>query len=642
MKAADGKILRVNLSTLKTSLESSAKYAERFLGGRGVNQWILFNELPLNTSPLSADNMMVFGTGPLAGTLAPGACRLSIDSKNTLTNGIGSSSCGGGFAPELRFAGYNNIVIEGKSEAPVYLFIDDHKAEIKEASHIWGRTTWETDAMIKEEIGDNNIQMVYIGPAGENLVKGACIITDLEKAAGRCGLGAVMGSKRLKAIAVRGTGSIEVADPKKFMRAVDEVREKLRVSDILKKRQEYGIYHSVLWGENFRESPWRNFQGGYIPNHKQIAEIHPDVFRNKFKKKSMSCFSCPIHCRALLEVRDGPYAGLLSEGLENNDIQLFGAKLNIFDPAAILKLRSLCNQYGLDTDNATGAIAWAFECYQRGIINEEITDGLKLEWGSHETCLELIRKITYREGFGNILAEGSKKASEIIGRGSKKYAIHLKGQDLMEHLWVDKGWALGTVLSPRGGTHTRGAVMSHRYAGLSSELSKRYFQVEKIGAPTEYEGKAKLVTVFEKLEALADSLGLCTFVTIIWTPPPGGMNQEGMAELLSASTGLNIDSKEMMNFGDRIHNLEKAFNVLHTKWTRKDDFPPRRFVEEPVKIAGPFRGECLHLDKWDRVLDEYYALHGWDEKTSWPTRETLEKLDLRDIADILEKAEKLP
>ena len=642
MNSTDGKILRIHLSTHKIGREKTGELAKRFLGGRGINQWILFQELPPSIPSLSPENIITFGTGPLVGTLVPAACRLSIDSKNPFTNGIGSSSCGGNFAPELRFAGYNHVVVQGKAETPVYIFIDDDRVEIREAAHIWGKTTWETDAKIKEEIGDPNIQLVYIGPAGENLVRGACIITDLEKAAGRCGLGAVMGSKNLKAIAVRGTGSIEIPHPRAFMRGVDEVLEKLRANQFLRRRGEYGVYGQVLWGENIRESSWRNFQGGTIPQPEQIASIHPDIFLKKFKKKNISCWSCPIRCRVLHEVQEGRYRGLLSEGLENNDIQLFGAKLNVFDPAAILYLRSLCNQYGLDTDNITGVMAWALECYQRGMIDEDTTDGLRLEWGDVDTYIQLIKKITYREGFGNILAEGSQRASEIIGKGTGRYAIHVKGQDLAEQLWVHKGWALGTVLSARGGTHTRGAVLSTRFESLSPELCRKYYGLEKIGAPNEYGGKAQFVSFFERLQALADSLGLCTFATILWAPPPEAMDQRDMARFLSACTGMDINQEELMLIGERIHNLEKAFNVLHTNWTRREDYPPARFVEEPVTIPGPFRGECLPLDKWDKMLDEYYGLHGWDKKTSWPTRKTLDKLGLREVADTLGRAGKLP
>jgi aldehyde:ferredoxin oxidoreductase len=641
MKSTDGQILRVNLSNHKISREDLGEGAKRFLGGRGVNQWILFNELPPHTPPLSPENILILGTGPLVGTLAPAACRLSIDSKNPFTNGIGSSSCGGNFAPELRFAGYNHIIIQGKAETPAYLFIDDNRVEIRDAAHLWGKTTWETDAKIKEDIGDPNIQMIYIGPAGENLVRGACIITDFEKAAGRCGLGAVMGGKNLKAIAVRGTGSIEVPDPAAFMERVDEVLEKLQANPFLQKRSEYGVYGQILWGEKLRESSWRNFQGGTIPNPEQIAGIHPDIFLHNFKKKSISCWSCPIHCRAIHEIKGGPYRGLVSEGLENNDIQLFGAKLNVFDPAAILYLRSLCNQYGLDTDNTTGVLAWAFECYQRGIIDQDTTDGLKLEWGDVDTYIQLIKKIAYRQGFGHILAEGSQRASKIVGKGSERYAIHIKGQDLAEQLWVHKGWALGTVLSASGGTHTRGAVLSTRFESLSPELCRKYYGLEKIGSPNDYEGKAQFVFFFEKLQALADVLGLCTFATIIWAPPPQAMDQNDMARLLSVCTGIDINQEELMRIGERIHNLEKAFNVLHTDWTRKEDYPPWRFIEEKVTMPGPFQGECLSLDKWDKMLDEYYELHGWDRKTSRPTRRTLENLDLKEVADTLDQVGKL-
>jgi len=642
MRSTDGQILRVHLSDRKITREEVGEGGERFLGGRGVNQWLLLKELPPAASPLSAENLLVIGTGPLVGTPAPAACRLSIDSKNPFTNGIGSSNCGGNFGPELRLAGFNHVVIQGRAETPVYLFIDDRRVEIRDAGHLWGKTTWETDAKIKEEIGDPNIQMIYIGPAGEKIVRGACIITDLEKAAGRCGMGAVMGSKNLKAVAVRGSGSVEVPHPESFMEIVSQILGKLRANPFLQKRGEYGIYGHVLWGETLRETSWRNFQGGILPSPDQIAAIHPDIFLQKFKKKSISCWSCPIHCRMIHEIKQGPYQGLISEGLENNDIQLFGAKLNVFDPEAILYLRSLCNQYGLDTDNTTGVLAWAFECYQRGIIGPETTDGLELKWGDVGAYIQLIERMAARQGFGSILAEGSQRASAIVGNGSEKYAMHIKGQDLAEQLWVHKGWALGTVVSARGGTHTRGAVLSTRFESLSPELCRKYYGLEKIGRPNDYEGKAPFVVLFEKLQALADSLGLCTFATILWAPPPQAMDQEDMARLFSACTGIDISPGELMKIGERIHNLEKAFNVLHADWTRREDYPPWRFVEEKVMMSGPFQGECLSLEKWDKMLDEYYELHGWERKSGWPTRETLEKVGLREVADILGRAGKLP
>ncbi len=642
MRAIDGQVLRVHLSDRQITREEVGEGGKRFLGGRGLNQWILLKELDPATPPLSAGNLLVMGTGSLVGTPAPAACRLSIDSKNPFTNGIGSSNCGGNFAAELRLAGFNHVVIQGKSETPVYLFIDDHRVEIRDARHLWGKTTWETDARIKEEIGDPNIQMIYIGPAGEKIVRGACIITDLEKAAGRCGMGAVMGSKNLKAVAVRGTGSVELSHPDSFMGKASEILAKLQANPFLKKRGEYGIYGQVLWGENSRESSWRNFQGGILPSPEQVARIHPDIFLRQYKKKSISCGSCPIHCRVIHEIKGGPHKGLISEGLENNDIQLFGAKLNVFDPDAILYLRSLCNQYGLDTDNTSGVLAWAFECYQRGIIGPDTTDGLELKWGDVDAYILLIERMASRQGFGNILAEGSLRAAQRVGKGSERYAMHIKGQDLTEQLWVHKGWALGTVVSARGGTHTRGAILTTRFESLPQELCRKYFGLEKIGRPNDYEGKARCVVLFEKIQALADSLGLCTFATLLWAPLPQAMDQNDMAELLSACTGVDMSPEELMEIGERVHTLEKAFNVLHTDWTRKDDYPPRRFVEEKVMMAGPFQGECLSLPKWDQMLDEYYDLHGWERKSGRPTRKTLEKVGLQEVADILGRARKLP
>jgi aldehyde:ferredoxin oxidoreductase len=642
MKGNRGLILWVDLSTREVVKEPSAEYSQRCVGGRGVNQLLLLKNMKPEISPFDEDNLIAFGTGPLAGTLAPGACRLSIDSKSPMTGGIASSSCGGNFAAALRFAGYENIIVKGRSEKPVYLFIDDDKLEVRDASRIWGRTTWETDELIKEDIGDQSVEELYIGPAGENLVRGACVITDLEKAAARCGLGAVMGSKRLKAIAVRGSGSVDVAESDTFLRTVDELMRKLKENEFLKRRGTCGIYGNVLWGENYRESPWRNFQGGYIPSPGQISKIHPDVFNNDFKQKNISCFSCPVHCRGVYRVEQGEYAGLICEGLENNDIQLFGAKLNVFDPAAILKLRSLCNQYGLDTDNTSGAIAWACECYERGIISRKETDGIDLDWGNYQSFAEMIKRIAYREGFGDILAEGSKRASQIVGRNSEEYAIHIKGQDLMEQIWVDKGWALGTVLSARGGGHTRGAVLSRRFIDMPSEISRKYYGTEKMTAPNDYKGKVEVVSFLEKLEALADSLGLCAFLTTIWAPAPNAIDQTDMANLLSSVTGTHIHENELLEVGSRIHNVEKAFNVLHTNWTREQDYPPKRFVNEPVQMSGELKGERLDLEKWDNMLDDYYDKHGWDRITSWPTRVTLENLGLKDIADVLKDASKLP
>jgi aldehyde:ferredoxin oxidoreductase len=387
---------------------------KNFLGGRGINQWILYKETKPWVTPYEPANRLIFGTSPLVGTLASGACRLNVDAKSPFTGGIGSSNSGGHFAPELRFAGWDHMVIEGKAQKPVYIWINNGRVEIKGALHIWGRTTWETDDMIKEDLGDPSVQTACIGPAGENLVRTACIIINRSRAAGRCGLGAVMGSKNLKAIAVKGTGSLEPSDPEGFMDAVEESWERLKKSMGAKLLEKYGTT-LVSPLNNFSLMPMRNFQDGHMHPSK-LEKISEENFV-KYQEGSLSCFGCPLHCGHFYRIKQGPYAGEACEGLEGNSISDFGCRFDIDYAPAILKAHSICNQYGLDIDNASCAIAWAFELYQRGILTKKDTDGYKLEWCNHEIVIELLKKMTHREGIGDILAEGCKKGLKVGRQG---------------------------------------------------------------------------------------------------------------------------------------------------------------------------------------------------------------------------------
>jgi len=623
-----GKVLRVDLTSGKVWTEPTKKYAQRFLGGRGVNNWILYDEVKPWVTPFDPANRLIFGAGVLVGTLAPCATRHSIDAKSPMTGGVGSANSCGHFAPELKFAGYDHIVFQGRSRRPVYLWIDDDQVEILDASHIWGRTTWQTDDLIKEDLGDDEIQIACIGPAGENLVRSACIITNRARSASRCGLGAVMGSKNLKAVAVRGSDSIEVAYPERFMETVDKAWEKLKAS---------GAANKELNPHRFNKAgimPVRNFQDAYMSPDK-LDQLMPEVYEEKCEIRRLGYFACPIYCSRLYKVRSGQYAGLVSEGLHANDLLNWVGRfdLDLDDPAAMIKLHALCNEYGLDQDNASCSIAWAFECYQRGIFTQKDTDGLKLEWGDYQVVAELLRKVAYREGLGDLLAEGSKRASQIVGKGSEGFAIHVKGQDSMEPMRTSKGWALGCGVSTRGGTHTRGAAFIEMTGDIPPEICEKIWGVQVEG-PLSYENKAKLVVYYERLQAVLDSLGVCLFSSNY--NGPSLLDPDDLAELYSAATGRDIDGDELMRIGERIHNIEKAFNVLHAGFSRRDDYPPQRLMEEPVK-SGPMRGERLHREKWGQMLDEYYELHGWDKETGWQTRKCLEDLDLRRIADDLEK-----
>ncbi|MFX0198293.1 MAG: aldehyde ferredoxin oxidoreductase family protein [Candidatus Hodarchaeota archaeon] len=634
-----GKILRVDLSTEAISVEPTVKYAKEWLGGRGINMSIVYSELKPWTIPYEPANRIVIGAGPLVGTLAPGATRLSIASKNVFSYGVGTANCGGHFAPELKFAGYDHIILQGRSKKPVYLWIDDDHIELRDAHGIWGKTTWETDDLIKQDIGDEEIQILCIGPAGENLVRGACIIANRNRAAGKCGLGAIMGSKNLKAVAVRGTGSVEVARPGRFIKAVDSAREKLEKSPLLQGFAKYGTHGIWPLKNEACSVPFKNFQDAHMPPEIE-SKMNPDMFMTTYKKRDMACMICPLHCSNFYHIDHGPYCGLATEGFQLEISAELGGKLAIEYPPAIIKGHAFCNQLGLDVDNATNPIAWAFECYQRGILAERDTDGLKLEWGDYGVIFELIRKMAYREGFGNILAEGSKHASEIVGRDSGYYAITMKGQDLYEEIRLPIGWGFGACVATRGGGHTTGAPsVEINTVGASevAEFAKRLYGVKTIN-PDEYEDKAKLVIYFERHQEIVNSLGICMFVTC-WQDPTQLTLRE-TAELYSAATGWETTVDELVRIADRILNLEKAFNVLHANLGRKDDYPPERCLKEPVK-SGRYKGFVLSRQEYDKMLDEYYQLHGWDSDSGLQTRKCLENLDLANVADDLESALKI-
>jgi len=630
-----GKTLRVNLTTGKIEKESTETYNERFLGGAGIDTWLLYKEVKPGTEAFDPFNRLIFSAGILVGTLAPCAARLNIVGKSPVTGGIGAGSVCGHFSSELKFAGFDRIVITGRAKELVYLWINDDQVEIVDASSLKGATTWETDDFIKEQRGSSGIQIASIGPAGENLVKASSIIVNRGRSQSKCGLGAVMGSKNLKAIAVRGTGGIEVASPDELMELIARAWQKANKSEYGKLLKHTGTYGFMTTSNEIGAMAERNFQDEYM-DPERFKKIAPHTL-NEYEEKRIGYRSCPLHCGHFYRINQGPYAGLACEGVHCNDGINWASKLGIDYPPAIIKAHGLCSEYGLDQDNASGAISWAFECYQRGIITKDDTDGLELNWGDHQLVMDLIRKIAYREGFGDLLAECSKRASDLIGRGSEKYSINVKGQDSIETMRPNKGWALGCVVSTRGGGHLRGAPLTE-YIKLPPEVGERYWGVPSAGDGSSYEGKARLVTYYEKVHVLMNCLGLCTFVSD-WGGPDL-LFPEDLAQVYSKATGIERSGEDLMHFADRIHNIEKAFNTLHSGFDRDDDYPPERFMTEPVP-SGPSKGAILQRDDWDKMLDEYYELHSWSKKNGWQTRKCLEELDLKEVADDLAKEGRL-
>jgi aldehyde:ferredoxin oxidoreductase len=631
-----GKTMRVDLGTGRFSYEPTMKYAREWLGGSGTAQWILYNELKPWTTPFEPANRLIFSVGPLTGTLAPGGSRMSADSKNPLTMGVGSSNADSFFGQELKFAGYDHIIFQGKSNRPVYLWIDDDHVELRDASQIWGMTTWETADTIRSELGDTEICVISIGPAGENLVREACIVEGKGRTMGRCGLGAVMGSKNLKAVAVRGTGAIEVAEPERFTEIVLKFREIFKGSANSQRFEKYGTPGAIVPKQQTCGFPYKNFQEIVIPDE-LYKLLDVDDLNHRYKIRHLGYPACPQPCHRYYRINHGPYAGFESEGFQFEAMANFCGKLAVWDPTFQIKFNAYCNQLGLGIDLPAGSIAWAMECYQRGILNQSDTDGLALGWGDAGVILELTRKIAYREGFGAILAEGCARAADIIGRDSAYYAMHIKGQDLYEVIRSAIGWGLGACVSTRGGGHVTGSPVCETLMDFDKDKMFEIYGVTTM-EPTALEGKVKLVGYFEKFHRVCNALGLCHFCTV-WTDAflPGFPE---IAELYSAATGWEISEEDLRRITAKILNVEKAFNLLHTNFDRKDDYPPPRDLTEPIP-SGKFAGFRLTKEKWDQLLDEYYEMNRWDKKNSFPTRTCLTDLGLEKIADDLEKIGKL-
>jgi aldehyde:ferredoxin oxidoreductase len=633
-----GKILRVDLSRGETCVESTSDYTAEALGGRGIGQWIMFREVEPGTDAYDPENVISFNAGALAGTPAPGSGRLSVDTKNPLTGGVCSSNAGGHFAPELKYAGFDSVVITGRSPQPVYLWIHDGQAELRDASHLWGLDTWQTEERLRQELGDPGARAALIGPAGENLVRGACLIVDRARAAGRGGSGAVMGSKRLKAIAVRGHGALVPADGPRFMAAVRACNHKLMASRIVQVYRQGG---SMRFGGaggadgNFPQAV-RNYQDSYWPLDKS-RKLYEPALKQGYEVRRLGCFNCPISCSHFYAVRDGPFAGSAGEGFEINSARGFGSNLDIDYAPAVIEAHNYCSRMGLDVDMAGACLAFAFEAYERGDLSRAEANELDLTWGNHRAALALLRAIVERRGLGDLLAEGVMRASRQLGRGSEAYALHVKGADLNEaSMRPMKAWALGIVLSTHGGGHLDGSPGAWAWAG-HEDLAESLFGNPRPGAAGQYHNQSRAVIWFENYKAAVDMLGLCWF-TSMWLDALA-LSPEDYAGLLSAGTGVAYTGDDLLRLGRRLHNVQKAFNTLHTGYSRKDDVPPRRLAE-PAR-TGPFRGERLDPEQWQLMLDEYYAAQDWDLASGWQTRDSLAALGLEEVAAKLERAGRL-
>lgn len=619
-----GKILRINLTKREAkTVDLDKSLAHRFLGGRGFNSKLLYDSVGPDTDPLGPENKLMFATGPLVGTMFPTASRFNISAKSPQTGILGDTNAGGHFASEMKFAGYDQIVLEGRSGSPVYVYVNDGEVEFRDASHLRGKDVYETDDIIKDDLGDRRVQTAIAGPAAENGVKFAGVFANLMRAASRTGMGTVMASKGVKALAIRGTGSIEVAHPKKFERLVDEITEEIYGHEQYEGRRRMGTTRILLMANAMGFLPTRHYTSGIFEH---ADEVSGERLAEEFNVKSRGCFACTIPCSRFYVVREGRFAGLYGEGPEYEAQGSLTARTGNRELELALKANDMCNRLGMDILTVSECISWAMELYEKGMLTREETDGLDLSWGNGDAMLTLIEKISRREGFGDILADGSKAAAMKLGKGLD-LTMQVKGLDL---IMADprglKGFGLGYAVASRGGDHLR----SEPFLELNDDpaIGEEMFGVPEATLRLADKGKGKLISFFEDWNAVIDALEPCKNIM---------QNMEILtfdraSEVIEATTGMRMTPAEVRLVGTRIINIERAFNVREGM-RRRDDSLPRRFREEPL-TEGASSGTVFDQEP---MLDEYYTERGWDLKTGVPRRETLEGLGLSKAASELSR-----
>jgi len=606
-----GKILRVNLTDGSWSTEkTSEELIRRFLGGRGFCAKMLYDELEPDVDPLGPENKVVIAPGPMTGLFLPSSGKVHMASKSPATGGYGDSNMGGHFGAEIKYAGYDAVVIEGAAKRPCYLVVEDDRVELRDASTWWGKGSFETEKELKQRLGEE-FQIATIGPAGENVVRYACITHDFGRQAGRTGVGCVWGAKKLKAIAVRGTRSVPLADVRGALRKGRQMFEACFSKPGFKEWTPYGTAGVTDWINEIGAFPTKNFWTGYFEHYKNI---NGQALRERILVTDKGCFACPTPCGKYSRVREAQRCCYV-EGPEYETIAMVGGNCLLDRIEDIAYANYLMDDLGIDTISGGNVIAFALECFEKGLITEEEA-GRKLAFGDLDSVLYLARKIAYREGIGRILADGVKAAAERIGGGSERFAIHVKG---LEWSGYESRYApammLAYMTADIGAHHNRAWAITHDVAVGRDAI----------------EGKAAKVIELQHIRPLFDTLGLCR---LPWVEI--GFELEHYAEMFPLVTGLDYTWEDLLLISERIWNVVRCFNVRHIPgFGRSWDYPPARFYEEPVP-TGPAKGKLISRETLDRLLDDYYALRGWD-KNGIPTPDKLRQLGLEELAADLQR-----
>ncbi len=638
----NGKILHVDLTDGKFRVEEPGEaFYRKYMGGSAMAMYYLLKEMPPGVDPLGPDNVLVLALSVLTGAAISGQSRMTAAAKSPLTGAIGDSQGGGFFPAELKFAGFDAIVIKGVSEKPVYLWINEGKYELRAASHLWGKITGDAEAIIKEELGDDKIEVLQVGPAGENMVRFAGIFSMSNRANGRTGMGAVMGSKNLKAVAVRGKQRSSVADKAGLRKLAKWGAANLDDSDIAGIAK-YGTAETTGSNQTSGTLPSYNYNSGVFDQWEALdgTTMYDTVLRGAAEGKQDregrdTCYACTVRCKRVVELTEGEYkVDPHYGGPEYETTSTFGNYCAIDDLPAICKANELCNKYGMDTISCGATIAWAFEAFNAGMLTLDDTEGLDLTWGNAESMVKLTEKIAKRDGFGDLLAEGSERAAKKIGRGTEAYLITCKGQEAPAHMpRVKRSLAIIYATNPFGADH-----QSHEHdPAIEADLEYYTERMAVLGFSEAQEPrslsdeKIRFTAVSQRMYGAMDSLNLCQFV---FGPAWQLYGPVDMVALVRTVTGWeDVSFDELQKVGERRLNMMRAFNAREGL-DRKDDVLPEKLFK-PLK-GGVSDGWKLDRAEVESALDKYFEFCGWDIKTGNPTRAKLEELDLGWVADQLD------
>lgn len=601
-----GNVLRVDLTNEKMATEALKKdWAKLHIGGKGLGARYLFDELKPGVDPLSPDNVLMIWTGPLVGTMVPLTSRYVVVTKSPLTGTFLDSYAGGYFGPELKYAGFDGIIIKGKAKKPVYLWIKDGKAELRDAKNVWGKDTYKTEELIRKETGEKFARVASAGPAGEKLSLIAGVVSDLTRNAGRGGGGAVFGSKNLKAVAVRGTMGLEVPNMDEFLKMAKE----MLLKDVVENPDHAGSITDgtpiiVDMSQNAAILPTNDWSSGEFEGS---AGINSDALKTRVLVRRKACMDCGIACGSWAKVPKGAFKGAATEGPEYETLGICGSNCGIKNIEAVVKFTEECDRMGLDTISGGGVVALAMDLYERGVLTKKDTGGLDLKFGNEDAYAKMPAMIAKREHIGDVLADGAKRAAKKIGRGAEKLVVEVKGSEYPAYDPRGSiGMALAYATSDRGADHNRAwPVATDAYGS---------------GDPWSTEGKAATCVEDQTRTSVKWSFIFCDFYAV---------NFGNMAKYYTAVTGVPADEQHLRAIGRRNWNLVRAFNVREG-FSRKDDNLPERMEKDPLP-SGKTKGKAVSRADFDKMLDEYYELWGWDAQ-GIPTRKTLEEVKLGDIA----------